>query len=86
MEHGAGDIESVKRDSQGMDRETRRMQLGESRLDNKHHGVAETLFFLRTQRGSRRRQYGQRWHPAPSSRGRDRSPPCGRWDSEGSGC
>jgi hypothetical protein len=44
MEHSVGDIESVKRDSQGIDRETRRMKLGESRLDNKHHGVAETLF------------------------------------------
>ena len=50
-EHSTGDIESIKRDSQGVDRETRRMKLGESRLDNKHHGVAEALVFEELSKG-----------------------------------
>jgi len=44
MEHGTENGQSVERDNQGIDRETRRMKLSERRLDNKHHGVAERLF------------------------------------------
>ena len=51
MEHSVGDIEGVKRDSRGIDRETRRMKLGEIKLDNKHHGIAKTLFFEELSKG-----------------------------------